>query len=103
MKGNKFIILTTMISILYLSVLQIILFIFLQKRKKFYIQFSLSILLLLCYFWLLPPFFIPKEKPNAVNCGNVVIGVYFSFWIFGFIANLIVTSIFLLIYFKKSK
>ncbi|MCA0237586.1 MAG: hypothetical protein LCH81_14510 [Bacteroidetes bacterium] len=40
-------------------------------------------LLLVCYFFILPPLFYPKHVPGKIRCGNPAMGITMAFWVFG--------------------
>lgn len=73
-------ILTVIIAI---SIFQVGIYLLLDLRHQGNLKIFVLLLVLLSYFFFLPPLFYPQINPNGVNCGMPILGITLAFWIFG--------------------
>ena len=66
-----------------LTLIQLAIYVLLDDRGIGLPKGLILTLLLVCYFFILPPMFYPEFRPGEVRCGNPALGITLVFWVFG--------------------
>jgi len=96
----------SLLIITVLTLLQIVLYIWAERKHKPYIKSVVLLVLLFCYIIPLPNYFVQQidTSPDRYQCGLVVLPIYFAFWILGCGAAILLHLIFWFVnYLKRRK
>jgi len=69
--------------IILISICQVLLYLISDKLGLKHGRKLLLLIILIGYFFILPPFFYPEPNPNGNNCGMPTVGVTLAFWVIG--------------------
>ncbi|WP_299715176.1 hypothetical protein [uncultured Tenacibaculum sp.] len=77
-----------LLIIIGISIVQFGLYYLIKKYRIRFPKLIILLTLLLCYFFVFPEFFYPKQEVNEIDCGMPTLGIILAFWFFGTIAGI---------------
>jgi hypothetical protein len=84
--------------ILFVFLLQITLYVMLDKKNASKWKYAVLGTIFLSHFFVFPQIFVSSLIPEGIDCGLPVMGIVFGFWIFGgsitLLGHLVYQSIF---------
>lgn len=88
---------TPLIAILIILLIQIIGYLILDKVNLKAWKYSILVVLLIAYIFILPNHFIPDNQNNVPRCGIPALGITLVFWVLGCGTTLLTHLIYVLI------